>query len=246
MHNPVAAPVDAPVAAPGAALRRVRVWDLPTRLFHWSLALLVTGSLVSGKVGGEAMPWHFRFGYAIFALLLFRLGWGLVGGRWSRFASFFYSPATVWRYARGRSSAEWHEVGHNPLGSLSVFALLAILLGQVATGLVADDEILLVGPLNRLVPTDVGLSATSWHNTGGQWLVFGLVGLHLAAIAWYRFGKRVDLIRPMIDGDKRLPPNIAADTPDSVDRWPQRMAALLLILASAAGVTMLIRFGLQA
>ncbi|MDQ2779862.1 MAG: cytochrome b/b6 domain-containing protein, partial [Pseudomonadota bacterium] len=212
MQNQVAAPVVAPVAALGAALRRVRVWDLPTRLFHWALALLVTGSLVSGKIGGDAMPWHFRFGYGIFALLLFRLVWGLVGGRWSRFANFLYAPGTVWRYVRGHSRAgEALEVGHNPLGSLSVFALLAVLLVQVATGLVTDDEISLVGPLNRLVPTDVGLSATSWHNTGGQWLVFGLVGLHLAAIAWYRLGKRVELTRPMISGDKPLP----ADTPAS-------------------------------
>lgn len=240
---PAVAPALAPVAEPAAPLRRVRVWDLPTRLFHWSLALLVTGSLVSGKIGDDAMVWHFRIGYAILALLLFRLVWGLVGGRWSRFASFVYAPTTLWRYLRGRSRhGEWHEVGHNPLGSLSVFSLLAILLAQVATGLVADDEIILVGPLNRLVPTDVGLSATSWHNTWGQWLVFGLVGLHLAAIAWYRFGKRINLVRPMIDGDKSLP----ASTPESTDRWPQRATALALVLISAVGVTMLIRFGLQA
>ena len=192
------------------------------------------------------MPWHFRFGYATLALLLFRLVWGVVGGRWSRFGSFVYAPTTLWRYLRGRERPhEQLDIGHNPLGSLSVFALLAILLAQVATGLVADDEIILLGPLNRLVPTDVGLSATSWHNTWGQWGVFGLVGLHLAAIGWYLWGKKVNLIRPMLSGDKQLPADAPADTPASADRWPQRSAALVLLLIVAAGVTALIRYGLQ-
>ena len=80
---------------------RVRVWDLPTRLFHWVLALAVIGLVVTGKVGGNAMVWHFRLGYVVFALLLFRLVWGLVGGHWSRFVAFIYAPATLIAYLRG-------------------------------------------------------------------------------------------------------------------------------------------------
>ena len=92
-----------PTAA--AALTPVRVWDLPTRLFHWLLALAVVGSVVSAKIGGGAMVWHFRFGYVVLILIGFRVLWGLVGGRWSRFASFIYSPATLWRYLRGQGAA---------------------------------------------------------------------------------------------------------------------------------------------
>ena len=93
-------------------LTTVRVWDLPTRAFHWLLALAVVGSVVSAKLGGGAMVWHFRFGYLIFALLAFRVLWGLIGGRWSRFASFIYAPDTLLRYLRGASRAdEHHDVG---------------------------------------------------------------------------------------------------------------------------------------
>ena len=143
---------------------RLRIWDLPTRLFHWLLAVSIIALVVTAKVGGNAMEWHFRLGYAVLALLVFRILWGLVGGRWSRFASFAYGPGTVLRYLRGRSRAdEHHEVGHSPLGSLSVFALLGFLALQVATGLVADDEIATVGPLNRFVSGSLASQATGWH-----------------------------------------------------------------------------------
>jgi len=79
-------------------LKQVRVWDLPTRVFHWALALCVISSIVSGLSGGNALVWHFRLGYAVFALLAFRLLWGMVGGHWSRFANFIYAPTTVVRY----------------------------------------------------------------------------------------------------------------------------------------------------
>jgi cytochrome b len=84
---------------------RVRVWDLPTRLFHWLLALAVIALVVTAKVGGNAMVWHFRLGYFVLGLLVFRLLWGLVGGRWSRFGSFVYKPSTTWRYLRAQAVA---------------------------------------------------------------------------------------------------------------------------------------------
>src|SRR2546429_4763343 len=131
-------------------LKQVRVWDLPTRIFHWVLALCVISSIVTGLGGGNALAWHFRLGYVVFALLAFRLLWGLVGGHWSRFANFIYAPTTLVRYLRGERRAGEHvDVGHTPLGAFSVFALLALLAAQVATGLFADDEIASTGPLNK-------------------------------------------------------------------------------------------------
>lgn len=212
-----------------AATSPVRVWDLPTRVFHWALAATVIGAL--GCAWADAMVWHVRLGFLALTLLAFRLLWGVVGGRWSRFTSFVYAPGTLWRYLRGQSRPdEQLDVGHTPTGALSVFGLLAILLAQVGTGLVADDEIAFVGPLNRFIAAETAHGATSWHKTWGQWIILAMVLLHIAAIVWYRVKKRVDLVRPMIDGDKPLP----AGTPASADGGRQRVLGLALLLASAA------------
>ena len=220
-------------------LASIRVWDLPTRLFHWVLALCLVGSVISAKVGGEAMVWHFRFGYAAFTLIGFRLLWGVFGGRWSRFASFVYAPATLWRYLRGSARSDEHlDVGHSPLGALSVFAVLALLAAQVATGLVADDEIANVGPLNVLVSSATALSATAWHKGWGQWLILGWVGVHLSAIAVYHWRGR-PLVPAMWGGDKRLP----TDTPSSTDTSARRALALVLLAVSAGVVTWVLRLG---
>ncbi len=210
----------------------VRVWDLPTRVFHWLLAATVLGSLLTAW--SDAMAWHFRCGLMALSLLAFRLVWGFVGGRWSRFTSFMFAPTTLLRYLRGESRpGEQLDVGHSPSGALSVFAMLAILLVQVGTGLVADDEIANIGPLNRFVAGATAASATSWHKSFGQYLVLALLGLHVVAIAWYRLKKRVDLVTPMLKGDKALPPA----TPASADGAVQRVLALVLLLAcfGAAG-----------
>ena len=210
----------------------IRVWDLPTRLFHWTLALTVVGSVVSAKIGGNAMVWHFRLGFLVLTLIAFRLLWGVLGGRWSRFASFIYAPATVLRYLRGQARPDEHlDVGHNPLGSFSVFALLGLLAAQVATGLVADDEIANIGPLNRFVSSAIASRASSWHADYGQWILISLVLLHIAAVLFYLFKKRHNLIRPMLVGDKPLP----STTPASADGLPQRLLALMLVLVCGAG-----------
>jgi len=159
---------------------RVRIWDLPTRLFHWLLALCVIGLVVSAKLG--LMDWHFRLGYAMLTLLLFRLLWGLLGGRWSRFASFVPTPGRLWRYLQG-SSAEAESAGHSPLGALSVLALLGVLIAQVVSGLLSDDEIAFSGPLTRFVSGEWVGRATWFHADVGQYLVIGLVALQLLAIA---------------------------------------------------------------
>ena len=225
----VPSPFSARMTTPGES-QAIRVWDLPTRLFHGLLVAAVIGLLVSGKIGGPALVWHLRFGLLVFSLLSFRLLWGVVGGRWSRFASFLYAPGTVLRYLRGEHRPGDHfEVGHNPLGALSVFALIAVLALQVATGLVADDEIATTGPLNRYVSNALGLKATAWHTAYGQWLLLALVALHVAAIVVYRW-RGQNLVRPMLSGDKPLPPDVAPST----DSAATRGVALVLVLAVGA------------
>ncbi len=218
----------------------VRVWDLPTRAFHWALAACVIGSVVTARVGGNALVWHMRIGYVVFTLLVFRCLWGLVGGRWSRFASFIYSPGAVLRYLKGASGpGEHHEVGHNPLGALSVFGLLAILAVQVATGLFADDEIATTGPFNKFVATATGLALTGWHKGWGQWLIITLVLLHIAAIVYYLVRRKRNLVPPMLTGDKPLPPGV----PASADGGGARLLAAVLVALCGAGVAWLVSLG---
>ena len=215
----------------------VRIWDLPTRLFHWTLAACVVTSVLSAKAG--VMTLHFRSGYVVFTLLAFRLLWGLVGGRWSRFRSFVYGPAALLRYLRGHPAAgERLDVGHNPLGALSVFALLALLALQVGTGLIGDDEIANVGPLNIFVATATGLAATGWHKGWGLWLILGGVALHLGAIAAYSWRGR-GLVGAMIGGDKSLP----SDTPASADSARTRVLALVLLALCAVAVWAVVNAG---
>ena len=215
---------------------RIRIWDLPTRLFHWLLALCVIGLVASAKLG--YMDWHFRLGYAVLTLLLFRGIWGLLGGHWSRFSSFLYSPASLWRYLRGRGEPA-HAVGHSPTGALSVLALLGFLLAQVASGLISDDEIASAGPLTHLVSGTWVSLATWYHRAVGQWVLIGLVVLHIAAILYYLWGKRQNLIRPMLSGDKILTHAVDAARDDG----RSRLLALVLLLLCAGVVTLLLRLG---
>lgn len=207
----------------------VRIWDLPTRLFHWSLAAAVVGLVVTAKVGGNAMQWHLRLGYLVLALLAFRVLWGLVGGRWSRFASFLYSPARLLAYLRGRGQPQADDVGHSPLGALSVLALLGALALQVGSGLASDDEISFTGPLAQYLSGQwVGL-ATWYHADVGQYLLYGLVGLHLLAVAFYALVRRRAVVRPMLTGDKAL----TQPVPPSRDDGPSRAAAAVLLALCA-------------
>lgn len=230
---------DAVASPPGAA--RVRVWDLPTRVFHWVLAAAVVGSVVTAKIGGNAMAWHYRLGYLILGLLAFRLVWGLVGGRWARFASFAYGPASTVRYLRGRAhEGDRFHIGHSPLGALSVFALLAVLMVQVGTGLVSFDDIEQVGgPLNRFVAEATATRALGWHKSAGELLVLCLVGLHLAAVLFYLLAKGRNLIAPMWHGDKPLADASLAAS-DSVRL---RFAAAVIALACAALVAWVVSLG---
>ena len=211
----------------------VRIWDLPTRLFHWLLALGVIALVTTAQLG--YMEWHFRLGYAVLTLLIFRLLWGLFGGRWSRFTAFIYSPASLWRYLRGQGDPS-HAVGHSPTGALSVFALLFFLLAQVGTGLFSDDEIAASGPLTRLASSDFVSLASWYHREVGKRVLIVLVILHILAILYYLWRKRQNLVRPMLTGDKAL----AQPAPASRDDARSRLLAAVLLLLSVAAVALLL------
>jgi cytochrome b len=210
-------------------LHKVRVWDLPTRVFHWALVICVIGLAITGTVGGNAMVWHFRFGYTVLALLLFRIVWGLVGGRWSRFGAFIYAPQSVINYLKGQGKPE-HGVGHSPIGAGSVFAMLGFLVAQVGTGLLSDDEIAFAGPLTRFVSNATVSLSTSYHKNIGKWVLLALVVLHIAAIVYY-LSRKHNLVGAMLHGDKEL----VVQAPSARDDTVSRVAAML-ILAVCGGV----------
>ena len=217
---------------------KVRIWDLPTRLFHWALVLCVIGLVITGQVGGNAMAWHFRLGYAVFTLLLFRLVWGFIGGHWSRWSRLPISPRQVRAWLNGTHDASW-QAGHNPLGSWSVLAMLGFLALQGATGLVSDDEIANTGPLYTLVSSSTVGLATAWHRRWGKLILIALVLLHVLAIVWYRQRKKISLLPAMWHGDKNLDTAI----PPSRDHWPNRWVALLTVSSSALLVAWVVSQG---
>jgi len=212
-----------------ASQHKVRIWDLPTRLFHWSLFVSVSGLIITGNVGGSLMTWHFRLGYCVMSLLLFRIVWGLIGGRWSRFASFIYAPRTVFAYLKGKGKPE-HSAGHNPIGAGSVFAMFGLLALQVGTGLISDDEISNQGPLTRFVSGARVSLATWWHKDVGKWVIAALIALHVAAILFYLYRKNENLIKPMLVGDKPLHVPVAPSRDDAVSR-----VVAVLVFAVCAG-----------
>ena len=186
---------------------RIRLWDLPTRVFHWTLAALVVTSFATGFTGGNAMEWHGRAGVTIIGLLSFRLVWGLVGSTHARFAGFVRGPGAILAHLRGR----WEGVGHNPLGALSVLGMLAILIGQALCGLFANDDIAFNGPYFNAISKDLSDWITGWHKRG-SWLVLGLIGLHLGAILFYARVRKETLIRPMLTGTKEVPEELAGES----------------------------------
>lgn len=220
---------------PSDSMHKVRVWDLPTRIFHWALAIAVVGLLVTGKIGGDAMPWHARLGYAVGVLVLFRLMWGVLGGHWSRFSSFAFAPRRAWHYVRGMLPP---TAGHNPLGALSVYAMLGFLLLQVASGLFSETKDDFSGPLAVLVSNDIVHWLTGYHKKVGQWVLIALVVLHVVAIAYYAL-RGQNLVGPMVSGDKF----VAGPAPASRDDAGSRLRALVLLGLCIAAVWGLVELG---
>jgi cytochrome b len=215
-----------------SATTRIRVWDLPTRVFHWVLAALIVASFVTVKVGGNLMVWHERLGYAALTLVAFRVVWGFAGGRYARFASFVRGPGAVLAYLRGAPAAP----GHNPMGALSVLALLAAVGFQAASGLFANDDIAFEGPLAAKVSGATSSLLTTMHRINEK-VIIALVALHLVAVLYYRFGKGKDLVRPMLTGDATVPGTHPASRDDAM----LRLRALVIAAACAAAVAWLVR-----
>lgn len=204
-----------------------RLWDAPVRLFHGAFAALVVFSWVTGKVGGSWMEWHLRSGYAIVALVLFRISWGLVGSDTARFSRFVRAPGTALRYLR-EAAAGRHQpwAGHNPLGGWMVVLMLVLVGAQAFSGLFADDEISTQGPLSVKVSSAFVSRMNQLHGWN-EWVIAGAVVLHVAAIAFYRLRWGADLVRPMIDGRTDLP-----EAAGLRFRSPLLAAVLLAIAAS--------------
>ncbi len=183
-------------------MSKIRVWDVPVRLFHWLIVVLFAFSWWSGEE--HYMDWHRWSGYGALALLLFRIYWGFAGTSTARFAAFLRGPGAVLGYARGLAQRPYVAgQGHNPIGGWSVMLMLAALTVQVCAGLFAVDvDGLESGPLSDYVSFETGRSAAKLHH-----LVFNIalavVAVHIAAIAVYRLWLKADLITPMITGKRQ-------------------------------------------
>ena len=216
----------------------IRVWDLPIRLFHWLLVFCIVGSFISVNLGGNAIQWHAYFGYSILTLLIFRIIWGFVGSTHARFTSFLPNKKAVLDYLSGSAPS---VLGHNPIGAISVFALLFVLSVQVLSGLFVDDEIAFQGPLAKFVPSYVSSFLSEIHE-GNQVVIYALIAIHIAAIWGYKKFKGQNLIKPMITGDKEIDPSEEAKyLPTDLGRASkdgvlQRAFALLLLSAIAITV----------
>lgn len=212
------------------SLHRIRIWDLPTRSFHVLLALCVVGLIATGEIGGALMQLHFWLGYAVLTLVLFRLIWGFFGGHWSRFVNFVPSPLELLAYLQAlRHQQAGRSVGHNPLGALSVLALLSTLLLQVLSGFMTDDEISNAGPWVALVPSDWVSLASEYHTEVGKVVLIVLIALHVGTVLFYKRINNDDLITPMLTGDKVLTEQVR----DSRDTLTSRLFALSILVGCA-------------
>lgn len=214
----------------------VRVWDLPVRVFHWLLVVLMTTSVATGLVGGNAMVWHMRSGYAILALVLFRIVWGLVGSTTACFTDFLYSPGRVFAFAKDlflRRPA--HYPGHNPLGGWMVLVLLLAVLFQAGSGLFANDDVSTEGPLYRYISKDLSDKLTGWHRLNIK-VLFGLVALHVVAVIYHWLGRGENLVQAMFTGIRAWP----SGAPVIALRFSSLWLALGLFVAAAIAVWLLV------
>lgn len=207
-------------------LTRIRLWDLPTRVFHWSLVVAVLTAFITGQIGGSWMAVHAKAGLAIIGLVVFRLVWGVVGSTHARFLNFVPTPAKIKAYIKG----QWQGVGHNPLGALSVFTLLVLLTVQAGTGLFSNDDIDFSGPLSALIESTLSNRLTGIHVLLSNGLI-GLVALHLVAIVFYVRFKKDNLVKPMVTGWKE----VSSGTSATQGGLMAFIVALLIALAVVYG-----------
>lgn len=186
--------------------RHYQVWDLPIRAFHWLLVLGVLAAWLTGDVFDSLLNWHLIIGEGMLGLVVFRLVWGVIGSESARFVHFVRGPAAIKAYISefwvDRRGGVW--LGHNPLGALSVLAMLLSLSVQVGTGLfAAADDYINYGPLNKFVSDHTADLLTEIHEVNFN-ILLALIGLHLAAIAYYRLFKRENLVTPMVTGKREI------------------------------------------
>jgi cytochrome b len=206
------------------------VWDLPVRVTHWALVLAVAGCWATHYAGVAWFTWHRRLGYVVLVLVAFRVVWGLVGTQHARFAAFVRSPGAVLAYLRGRGRP---AVGHNPLGALSVIALLGLMLLQASTGLFANDEIMNMGPFYGWIAPELSNRITSLHRASSDWLL-AMIGLHLAAVMFYVKFLRQPLVSAMITGRK---PATAVPAGEAIDASRTLLAiAIVAVIASVLAI----------
>lgn len=218
------------------APRKIKVWDLPTRLFHWSLVVLFGISWASVELSDNAFNIHMYSGYAILTLVLFRVLWGIVGSTTSRFSHFVRGPRASLEYLKTfLQSKQGHQIGHNPLGGWMVLSMLGLLLFQAGTGLFAHDDVTNEGPLVHLISTQLSDILSELHEGAFDFLLV-LISVHIAAVLFYRFFKRDDLITPMITGAKPVSDKTVPNL-----RFTSTWIALLLLAIVAAGVALLTR-----
>lgn len=211
---------------------RVRVWDLPTRLVHWSIAALVPFSWWSAHAGH--LPWHRLSGYTILGLVVFRLIWGVAGSSSARFTRFLRGPASVIAYVRGGGE---RLMGHNPLGGWSVAAMLGALLLQIGLGLFCvDEDGFEGGPLSKFLDFDTARAVAKIHHLT-FYLLLALIVLHMGAIAFHGLRGR-NLTGPMITGEAPAAPSGPA--PRIAPAWRIAPAAL-----AAAALAWLVAHGLR-
>lgn len=217
----------------------VTVWDLPTRLFHWILVLLMVFSYVSGNLGGSWLKWHFWSGYAVLTLLIFRIGWGIVGSTTARFSHFVKGPRAAIAYLRGLfGSSTPHDIGHNAVGGWMVVVLILAVLAQATSGLFTSDDIDTFGPLAEKVSSAISGKLSTFHRL---WInvILVLAAIHVCASLFYFVVKRQNLVLPMITGRKYLPEGHSAAGVVIVSS-----GLALVLLAVAAGIVFgVVRFG---
>lgn len=211
----------------------VVIWDVPVRVFHWLIVVLVFSSWLTSELGGNAMTYHMWIGYTVLALVLFRIVWGFVGSRHARFGDFVCGPGTLLRYLRGAPCET--SPGHNPAGGWSVLALLASLAVQAVTGLFTNDEIATEGPLAARVGMEWSDLLSTVHRYN-FYVLLTLIALHVAAILFYLLVKRENLVRPMITGRKALPASAAGEA-----RIASLARAVVVLACTAALVALVVK-----
>ncbi len=219
----------------------VHVWDLPTRFFHWALAFCVLAAFFTIKAAGTTegwvansgiiwIDWHLKFGYCVLSLILFRIIWGFTGSYYARFCQFIKGPATIARYLKGA----YTSLGHNPLGALSVIAMLAVFGFQAFSGLFTTDDIFTEGPLTHL---NAAFSKTmsSLHRSNEPIMII-LFALHILAIIYYRIFKKQNLVATMVSGKAQIPLQQPKNIQSATDNLQTRIMGLLTLAITSGFV----------